>query len=56
MTRGRHENERAMAVADDLPPVVVELHVVEPTEQYAAVDVGSAVLGGDVVDVVGFAV
>ena len=30
--------------------------MVEPTEQYAAVDVGTAVLGGHVVDVVGFAV
>ena len=47
-----HENERAVTVADDLPSVVVQLHVVKPAEQYAAVDVGSAVLCGDVVDVV----
>ena len=51
MTGGRHENERAVTVADDLPSVVVQLHVVKPAEQYAAVDVGSAVLGGHVVDV-----
>lgn len=51
-----HENERAVAAADDLPSVVVQLHVMEPAEQYPAVDVGSAVVGGDVVDVVGLAV
>ncbi|WP_230668266.1 hypothetical protein [Microbacterium sp. MEC084] len=37
-------------------PVVVQVHVMEPAEQDAPVDVGAARVGGPFVDVVGFAV
>lgn len=56
MACGWNQNERAVPLADDLPSVVVQLHVMKAAEQYPAVDVGSPILGGDVVDVVRFAV
>tara|TARA_B100000378_G_scaffold62574_2_gene46790 strand:- start:74 stop:229 length:156 start_codon:yes stop_codon:yes gene_type:complete len=46
----RNEDERAESVANDAPAVVVKLHVVEPTQQDAAIDV-SATASCDVVDV-----
>lgn len=50
MSGRRHEDERAESVADDAPPIVVKLHVVEPAQQDPAIDVGAAAVG-DVVDV-----
>jgi hypothetical protein len=39
---GGVEDERPGAVSADVPSVMVEVHVVEPAQQDAAVDIGSA--------------
>jgi hypothetical protein len=50
------EHEASAPFSRDLPPVVVQKHMVMATEQDAAVDVGLAVVFAPVVGVVGFAV
>src|SRR4051812_13989207 len=54
--RRRVKEEGSLTLAGDLPPVVVEQHVMVPAEQYATVDVGAAVVTLEMVAVVGFAV
>lgn len=50
------QHEVIPAVAGDAPPMMVKIHVVEPAEQDAAIDVGSAAVGCPLVDVVRLAV
>ena len=49
------EDEVIPAIAGDTPDVVVEVHVMEPAEQDASVDVGATALRVGI-DVVGLAV
>ncbi|GAA1694626.1 hypothetical protein GCM10009808_09630 [Microbacterium sediminicola] len=45
-----------MPIPQDLPPVIVQLHVVKTAEEYPAIDIGSSVICRDMIDVVRFAV
>jgi len=42
--RPMSEYEISLALPQDAPLAVMELHVVEPAEQYAPIDVGSSSL------------
>ena len=50
------QHKRAVTVAGDAPPTVVQLHVVESTEQDAPVNIGAPLFGSPLIDVVGFTV